>query len=80
MNGIKILEKEIEQDTPDKVKRLTNIKGISTITACTIYTETKGRLLSKAQFASYCGVAPIDCSSGKTNRKKKKNNKGKIGY
>lgn len=70
LKSIKLLEIEIEKMTPEKVKKLTQIKGISTITACTIYTETKGRLLTKEKFANYCGVAPVDCSSGKTERKR----------
>lgn len=70
LKSIKLLEIEIEKMTPEKVKKLTQIKGISTITACTIYTETKGRLLTKEKFANFCGVAPVDCSSGKTERKR----------
>lgn len=72
--GIKNLEEEIEKEIPEPAKALTQIEGISTITACTIYAETKGKLTNKAQFASYCGVAPVDCSSGRTTRKR--NNKG----
>jgi len=74
LDGIKQIEVEIEKEMPEAAKALTKIEGISTITACTIYAETKGKLTNKAQFASYCGVAPIDCSSGKTTRKR--NNKG----
>ena len=74
MNSLKELEKEIEKEAPEKAKNLTKIQGISIIRACTIYSETKGKLLGKDQFASYCGVAPIDCSSGKTERKR--NNRG----
>lgn len=59
---------------PEPAKALTKMEGISTITACTIYAETKGKLTSKEQFASYCGVAPVDCSSGQTTRMR--NNKG----
>ena len=59
---------------PPIAKNLTLLEGISTITACTIYTETKGKISTKEKFASYCGVAPVDCSSGKTTRKR--NNKG----
>lgn len=70
VKSITDIETEIEKMTPEKVKKLTQIKGISTITACTIYTETKGRLLTKEKFASYCGVSPVDCSSGKTERKR----------
>lgn len=74
ITSIKLLETELEKELPEQAKILTQIKGISTITACTIYTETKGRLLTKEKFASYCGVAPVDCSSGKTQRMR--NNKG----
>lgn len=74
LQGIKKLEAEIELELPEKAEKLKQIKGISTITACSIYTETKGRVLTKEKFASYCGVAPVDCSSGKTERKR--NNKG----
>ena len=74
MAGIKSLEVEIEKEMPEPAKALTKMEGISTITACTIYAETKGKLTRKEQFASYCGVAPIDCSSGQTTRRW--NNKG----
>ena len=74
MAGIKSLEVEIEKEMPEPAKALTKMEGISTITACTIYAETKGKLTRKEQFASYCGVAPIDCSSGQTTRRR--NNKG----
>lgn len=74
LQGIKTLEDEIEQEIPEKAKKLTQIKGISTVTACTIYAETKGKIFTKEKFANYCGVAPVDCSSGKTERKR--NNKG----
>lgn len=74
LEGIKKIEEEIEKEIPDKAKKLTQIKGISTITACTIYSETKGRIFTKEKFASYCGVAPVDSSSGRTERKR--NNKG----
>lgn len=58
------LEKEIEELTPEKAKRLTKIKGISTLRACTIYASTRGKKMSKAQFASYSGVAPVRNESG----------------
>lgn len=74
LESIKELEKEIEKEMPEEAKRLTKLDGISTITACTIYAETKGKLTTKERFANYCGVAPIDCSSGKQTRKR--NNKG----
>ena len=65
---IKILEKEIEKLTPQQAIKLTAITGISTLTAGTIYAETKGKKMTKSQFASYCGVAPVDCSSGMSGR------------
>lgn len=75
MNGIKILEKEIESQIPEKAKKLTTLKGVSNIMACTIYAETKGMLKTPASLANYAGIAPIDCSSGKTT-KMKTNKKG----
>ena len=67
-NSIKLIEKEIEKLLPEKVQELTQFTGISTLNAATIYTETKGKKMTKAQFASYTGVAPVDCSSGLTQR------------
>lgn len=72
---IKVLEKEIEKLIPEKAKDLTKITGIKTITAGTIYSETKGKKMTKAQFASYCGVAPVDCSSG-MSEKRRNNHRG----
>lgn len=66
--SIKVLEKKIEALTPEKVKRLCKITGIATLTATIFYTETKGKKMSKSQFANYCGVAPVECSSGLTTR------------
>lgn len=74
IDGIKIIEQEIVKELPEKAQKLMQLKGISFITASTIYTETKGKITTSAKLASYCGVAPIDCSSGKTTRKR--NNKG----
>jgi transposase len=68
--SIKAIELELEKEIPEQAKKLTQLKGISTITAITIYTETKGRITKEANFASYCGVSPVDCSSGRTNRKR----------
>lgn len=65
---IKSLEEKIQEATPEKVKKLNSITGIDTLTASIFYTETKGKKMTKAQFASYCGVAPVDCSSGLTSR------------
>lgn len=65
---IKSLEEKIQQITPERVKQLNSITGIDTLTASIFYTETKGKKMTKSQFASYCGVAPVDCSSGLTSR------------
>jgi len=67
-NSISILNKEIEKLTPEKAMKLTKLTGISTLTASTIYAQTKGKKMTKAQFASYCGVAPVQNSSGLTDR------------
>jgi transposase len=74
IEGIKVIEREIEKETPKKAKKLMELKGISFITASTIYAETKGKITTSSKLASYCGVAPIDCSSGKTTRMR--NNRG----
>lgn len=68
------LKKALDNELPPQVKKLTELKGLSTILAITIYTETKGKLYTKSKFASFCGVAPIEYSSGKSQ--KRKNNKG----
>lgn len=73
--SIKTLDKEIEKLIPEQAKKLTQITGISTLTAGTIYTEIKGKKMTKSQFASYCGVAPVDCSSGMMN-KQRNNHRG----
>lgn len=65
---IKEFEDNIQKNTPDKAKKLREFTGIDTLTASIFYTETKGKKMTKAQFASYCGVAPVDCSSGLTTR------------
>lgn len=70
---IKDLEKEIEKGLPEKAKALTSLKGIKELSAAVIYTETKGRLISKPALANYCGVAPVEYGSGKKTRHK--NNK-----
>jgi transposase len=64
--GIKELEQVIEANLPEKAKRLTSLKGVGNITAATIYTETKGKLISSKSLANYAAVAPVDNSSGKT--------------
>ena len=65
---IKEFEGKIQENTPKKRKKLKELTGIDTLTASIFYTETKGKKLSKAQFASYCGVAPVECSSGLSTR------------
>lgn len=74
---IKKIEEEIEKETPLKAKRLCVLTGIGVLTASIIYTETKGKKMNKAQFASYCGVAPVECSSGQssTYRNNKRGNR-----
>lgn len=67
-SSLKILEQEIEENLPQKAKKLKELKGISDIVAATIYTETKGKLISKEALASYCGVAPVERSSGRSSR------------
>jgi transposase len=67
-NSMDLIEKEIEELLPEKAQTLTQLTGISTLTAAIIYTETKGKSMTKSQFASYTGVAPVDCSSGLTQR------------
>lgn len=66
--SINEIEKEIEKLLPKNVLRLTEICGIEKLTAAKIYTETKGKLSTKAAFANYCAVAPIENSSGKSSK------------
>lgn len=73
-SSIKTFETEIEQNLPEKAKKLTELTGIKALTAAVIYTETKGNLISKEALANYAGVAPIENSSGK--QVKHRNNKG----
>lgn len=65
---IKEFEAKIQQNTPEKAKKLKELTGIDTLTASIFYTETKGKKMTKSQFASYCGVAPVECSSGLSSR------------
>jgi transposase len=65
---IKVLDEDIYKLLPEKVLELTNICGISKLTAAVLYTETKSKLTTKAAFANYCAVAPIENSSGKSAR------------
>lgn len=62
------IEEEIEKLTPEKAKKLTQLKGISKIRASIIYARTKGKKMTKAQFASYCGIAPVKNESGQVNK------------
>lgn len=64
--SIETMEKEIDEILPLEVLKLTEICGIEKLTAAKIYTETKGSLTTKAAFANYCAVSPIETSSGKT--------------
>jgi len=66
--ALKILDQEIEENLPEKAQKLKELKGISDLVAATIYTETKGKLISKEALASYCGVAPVERSSGRSSR------------
>ena len=65
---IKKLEEEIENLLPEQARKLTTITGIRTLTAAVIYTELKGKKMTKAQLANYTGVAPVECSSGLTSK------------
>jgi transposase len=71
--GIKDLERDLEANLPEKAQKLKEQKGIGLIIAATMYTETKGKLISEAALANYAAIAPIECSSGKTTSHK--NNK-----
>jgi transposase len=73
MTTIYEIEKEIEASLPEKAQKLTKLKGVKSITAASIYTETKGKLISSKSLASYAGVAPVENSSGKS--RKHRNNK-----
>ena len=66
--SIKVLDKEIENLLPDNISELTQITGINKLSAAIIYTETKGKLISESSFASYCAIAPIENSSGRTSK------------
>ena len=65
---IKKLEEEIENLLPEQARKLTTITGIRTLTAAVIYTELKGKKMTKAQLANYTGVAPVECSSGLSSK------------
>lgn len=63
---ISVLDEEIDRLLPPKVLELTKICGISKLSAAILYTETKGKLTTRAALANYCAVAPIENSSGKS--------------
>lgn len=65
---IKELEMDIEQNLPEKAKRILSLKGVGTIIAAIIYTETKGKIISSEALASYAGIAPVEKSSGKSQK------------
>lgn len=67
-SSIAELEKEIEALVPEKALKLTTICGIEKLTAAKIYTECKGKITTKAAFANYCGIAPIEISSGRSSK------------
>ncbi|MEU8802294.1 transposase [Spirillospora sp. NPDC048819] len=53
----------------DSGTTLTELHGIGDLSAAKILARTAGvdRFRSAAAFASYCGVAPLDASSGDVN-------------
>jgi len=71
--SMKELEKQIEESLPKKTMVLKQLKGLSTIGIATIYTETKGKLLTSGKLASYAGIAPVESASGR--KSKFRNNK-----
>ena len=66
--SVRKLEEQIQKLTLEQVNKLREITGIETLTAAIFYTETKGKKMSKSEFANYCGVAPVECSSGLTTK------------
>jgi len=64
--SIKIIEEEINKKLPKEIEKLTKQTGIGEITGAIIYTELKGKKMTKAQPAGYCGAAPVECSGGLT--------------
>jgi transposase len=71
--SISEIEKNIDKLLPEKARQLTSLTGVGIINAAIIYTELKGRLISREALAKYAGIAPIENSSGKSNNHK--NNK-----
>lgn len=67
---IKEYEKELENNMPEKAKRLMTLKGISAVRAVELFVEVKGKVMSEGQLANYAGIAPIPDSSGKKDRYK----------
>lgn len=68
IENIKEYENEIKKNLSEKAKKLMQLKGISEIRATQIVVETKGNVISESKLANYAGIAPIECSSGKTVR------------
>lgn len=68
--AINDLEKKIVEILPLKAQKLKDLKGVGDLTAAIIYTETKGKVISPEALASYAGIAPIEKSSGKSNKRR----------
>lgn len=68
--AINELEKEVVKVLPKKAQKLKVLKGIGDLTAAIIYTETKGKVISPESLASYTGIAPVEKSSGKSNKRR----------
>lgn len=67
---IRTLTRTIEDLLPEPGHALTAIDGIGTIAAATILAHTGDitRFPTEGHYASYCGTAPLDASSGKHQR------------
>lgn len=68
IENIKEYEKEVEKNFPKKAEKLLVLKGMGKVRAAQVIVETKGKVLSESKLANYCGIAPIETSSGKTTR------------
>ena len=67
---IKELEQRINNTLPDPGHKLTELSGIALIGAATIIAHTGdiNRFPTEGHYASYCGTAPLDASSGRQQR------------
>ncbi len=69
-----VITKTIQKDQQidDKIKRVTSIKGIGTVTAVALMVYTKGFTAfdNAKQLACYCGVVPFNKTSGSSVRYK----------